>query len=89
MGRVLATADIGSNTAHLLVADVTGDRMKRLANLSEWLSLGEVVSRLGRIPKPLEDQLVTSLAGFKRAATQLKAERLYVFATEAMRQAEN
>ncbi len=89
MGRVFAAADIGSNTAHLLVAEVHGIRMKRLANESDWLSLGEIVSRLGRIPKPLEDRLVATVATFKETAAQLRAERLYVFATEAMRQADN
>lgn len=89
MGRLFAVADIGSNTAHLLVAEVTGKKLRRLANESDWLSLGEVVARLGRIPRPLEDRLVATLKEFRQIATNYKAGKPYIFATEAMRRAEN
>ena len=89
MGRVLATADIGSNTAHLLIAELGRTNLKRMVNESEWLSLGEVVSREGCIPKEAEDRLVETLTRFKRLADGAKAQSLYVFATEAMRRASN
>ncbi|MBL8049187.1 MAG: hypothetical protein JNJ45_10955 [Chthonomonas sp.] len=89
MGMVLAAADIGSNTVHLLVADVNGSVQRRLANESEWLSLGEVVSRERRIPDTDADRLVGVLARYKAICTTFKAQKLYVFATEAMRVAEN
>lgn len=89
MGTVLAAADIGSNTVHLLVADVTGRTHRRLANESEWLSLGEVVSRERNIPNAQADKLVEVLGRYKAVATTFKARKLYVFATEAMRVADN
>jgi len=89
MALVIAAADIGSNTAHLLVAEPQGDRLKRLANDSEWLSLGEVVSREKSIPSRLVDQLSTTLAGFRKTAVDKKADHFYCFATEAMRRADN
>lgn len=89
MPRVLAAADIGSNTAHLLVAEVQGDRFKRLANVSEWLSLGEVVSREGHLPSGVVDQLVATVTSFQRVAQEKGSEDLYFFATEAMRSAAN
>ena len=89
MGRVYAAADIGSNTAHLLVAEESRGQLRRLANESDWLSLGEIVSREGKIPKPQVDRLVSTLKRFKQTASSLGASGLYVFATEAMRKAAN
>lgn len=89
MSRVLATADIGSNTAHLLVARIEGNRIQRLANESEWLNLGEVVSRQGQIPNDLADRLVATLGEFQARSMGHKAKNIYVFATEAMRRASN
>lgn len=89
MARVLAAADIGSNTAHLLVAEHNAGRLRRVVNDSEWLSLGEVVTREGKIPEPQTLKLVQVIREFRRLSESHKAEKLYVFATEAMRRAEN
>lgn len=89
MARVFAAADVGSNTVHLLVAGVDGARVSRLRNESEWLSLGEIVSREGRIPPAEEARLIGVLKSYRATATSFKAEGLYVFATEAMRLASN
>jgi exopolyphosphatase/guanosine-5'-triphosphate,3'-diphosphate pyrophosphatase len=89
MGRILATADIGSNTVHLLVAEVNGATLSRLENRTEWIALGETVTRLGHIPPDQATQLINAIKNFKRAARSLGAEFLYVFATEAMRAAAN
>jgi exopolyphosphatase/guanosine-5'-triphosphate,3'-diphosphate pyrophosphatase len=89
MARILAAADIGSNTAHLLVAATDGNLVMRLDNLNEWIPLGEVVARQGEIPVEIQDQLVMALREFKRVASQKQAEGLYVFATEGMRLARN
>lgn len=89
MGQVIAAADIGSNTAHLLIAEVKKSGIIRRVNESDWLSLGEIVSRQGRIPEDAEQLLTRSLARFQRMAKAVKAESFYVFATEAVRKAEN
>lgn len=89
MGRILATADIGSNTVHLLVAETNGRTLRRLRNESEWLSLGETVIREGHIPEPVLERLVRTLKAYRAIAQSAKAERFYVFATEAVRLAAN
>ncbi len=89
MARILGTADIGSNTVHLLVGETDGRSVRRILNESEWLSLGEVVSRCGAIPGDLEQKLVATLGHFAEQSRRVRAERLYVFATEAMRVAQN
>ncbi|MBX3111506.1 MAG: hypothetical protein KF857_05805 [Fimbriimonadaceae bacterium] len=89
MGTLVAAADIGSNTAHLLVADVTPTGLRRIVNESEWLSLGEVVKREGHIPKKDADRLIATLRAFKETANNYRVKVFYVFATEAMRRAAN
>lgn len=89
MPRVFAATDIGSNTVHLLVAQVEPDGIVRLRNESEWLSLGQIVVREGYIPEAVARRLLATLKAFKAAATAARASGFYVFATEAMRLAEN
>jgi exopolyphosphatase/guanosine-5'-triphosphate,3'-diphosphate pyrophosphatase len=87
--RVFAAADIGSNTAHLLVAATDGSLVMRIDNYNEWIPLGEVVSKAGSIPKEITQDLVDACKGFRRLADAKSAEKLYVFATEGMRMARN
>ncbi|RYG44596.1 hypothetical protein EON79_14560 [bacterium] len=89
MPRVYAAADIGSNTAHLLIGASDGQLVMRLDNYNEWIPLGEVVSKTGQIPKEYANQMVLACKEFRRMATNHKAENLYVFATEGMRMARN
>lgn len=89
MPKTFAAADIGSNTAHLLVAATNGELVMRVDNMNEWIALGEAVARTGSIPKDMVEQLLTAIKEFKRTAAAEQAESLYVFATEAMRAASN
>lgn len=89
MTQLFAAADIGSNTAHLLVAASDGEIVMRVDNVNEWIGLGEVVARKGEIPKDVSDQLILAMREFKRVSEAKKVKRLYVFATEAMRVAPN
>ncbi len=89
MIRTYAAADIGSNTAHMLVAATDGEIVMRIDNVNEWIALGEVVARKGEIPKEHADQLVLAMKEFRRVSESKKVRKLYVFATEAMRIASN
>ena len=89
MASVLAAADIGSNTAHLLVAATDGQLVMRIDNVNEWIPLGEEVARFGEIPKERIDELVSAIREFKRVSVLRAAKSLYIFATEAMRAASN
>lgn len=90
MPRRFAAADIGSNTVHLLVGEMTGrGGIRRVVNISEWLSLGEIVSKEGKIPSLDTAKLLETLRRYKRISDDAGVESLYVFATEAMRVAEN
>src|SRR4051812_2823940 len=89
MGKVLSAVDIGSNTVHLLVADTDEGSIHRLTDENDWLNLGEVVAKEGEIPLPLQDQLIDTLASYRAQAKTDKAEKIYIFGTEAMRVARN
>jgi exopolyphosphatase / guanosine-5'-triphosphate,3'-diphosphate pyrophosphatase len=89
MGRVLATVDIGSNTAHLLVAETADGTVRKIVDDSDWLSLGEIVGRERSIPQALQDTLIKTLNGYKKQASDQGAEGIYIFATEAVRAANN
>lgn len=89
MGRLIAAADVGSNTAHLLIGHLTNSGLKRLVNQSEWLSLGEEVSRHGEIPPEKVKELMATLGQFCAQLDEYKVEAAAFFATEAMRKAEN
>ena len=89
MTRVFAAADIGSNTAHLLVAATDGELVMRIDNYNEWIGLGEIVARRGEVPKDSVEQLSQTLTEFRRVAKARGAGGLYVFATEAIRKARN
>jgi exopolyphosphatase/guanosine-5'-triphosphate,3'-diphosphate pyrophosphatase len=86
---VLAAADIGSNTVHLLVGRVDAVSVERVVNDSEWLGLGEIVASKGFIPGVTQKSLIATLSRFRDLAVQFKAKRAYFFATEAVRRAEN
>lgn len=87
--RTLATVDIGSNTAHLLIARTDGRRLTRMVNRSEWLSLGEIVSAEQELPESTVKDVIQALQRFKALAQAEGAEPLTVFATEAVRAAAN
>lgn len=89
MGRILAAVDIGSNTVHLLVADADSVGVRRLSELNEWLSLGEIVARTGQIGVQVQDRVIRTLAEYKRHCKAEGAEGWYVFGTEALRKAKN
>ncbi len=89
MARIYAAADIGSNTAHLLVAATDGKLVMRIDNMNEWIPLGEEVALFGEIPKERIGQLSAVIKEFRKTAQERQAEGIYVFATEAMRSAAN
>lgn len=87
--RILASADIGSNTVHMLVAEVENGQISRIGDTNEWISLGEIVGLQKKVPQSLTDRLIKTLDSFRRTAASQGAEGLYVFGTEAVRKASN
>jgi exopolyphosphatase / guanosine-5'-triphosphate,3'-diphosphate pyrophosphatase len=86
----VAAIDLGSNSFHLLVADVHPDgHIDPLVQEKEMLRLGDVVSRHGSIPPTAADQAVATVRRFRLLAEAAGATEVLAKATSAIRRAEN
>ena len=86
----VAAMDLGSNSFHLLVADVHADgHIDPLVREKEMLRLGDVVSRRGAIPATAAEQAVATVRRFRLLADAAGATEILAKATSAIRRAAN
>lgn len=85
--EVIAAVDIGSNSAHLLVALVDDRIVTPLADESALLGLGGIVDRDGRLPFAARMSLIDALAGFSATARRWHANELVLLGAEPFRRA--
>src|SRR3954468_14930489 len=86
----LAAIDVGSNSLHMVVAQVDRDGgLTTLWRIKEMIGLGRMSFPSRRLSKEALDRAMASLARFKQAAVQREAEKIIVVATAAVREAEN
>src|SRR4051812_1046431 len=86
----LAALDLGSNSFHLLVADVHPDgTFETITRDKEMLRLGDEVSRHGFIPEPAVEHAIATVRRFKRLADADGAVDVIAKATSAIRSAAN
>ncbi len=82
--------DLGTNSFHLLVADVHPDgHIAPIVREKEMLRLGDVVSRYGAIPAPAADSVVRTIHRFRLLAEAAGATEIHARATSAIRRATN
>lgn len=86
----IAALDLGTNSFHLLVADVYPDgHFEAISREKEMIRLGDVVNREGRITDAAADTAVATVERFKRIADAAGAIELHACATSAIRVASN
>jgi exopolyphosphatase/guanosine-5'-triphosphate,3'-diphosphate pyrophosphatase len=86
----IAALDLGSNSFHLLVADVHPDgTFEAVAREKEMLRLGDDVTRHGHISPAAADRAVAAVRRMKQLADALGATEVLAKATSAMRSASN
>ena len=86
----VAAIDLGSNSFHLLVADVAPDgHIEPIVQEKEMLRLGDVVSRHGTIPPTACEQVVATVRRFGLLADAAGAGEVLACATSAIRRADN
>src|SRR5436190_1750425 len=86
----VAALDLGTNSFHLLVADVHGDgHLEPLVREKEMLRLGDVVSTHGSIPPSAADHAVATVRRFRMLADAAGATEMLAKATSAIRRAAN
>ena len=86
----LAVVDLGSNSFHSLVADVSTDgEITKVGSHKETLELGSLVAAHGIVPRHAWLCVLDCARELCRASRALGAERLAVVGTSALREADN
>src|SRR5258707_7760508 len=86
----IGALDLGSNSFHLLVADVHPDgTFASIAREKDMLRLGDEVAREGRITDTTADRVVDSARHLKQLADASGATEVIAKATSAIRSASN
>ena len=88
MTRV-AAVDLGTNATRVLVAEVEGARVEELARRLELTRLGEGVDERRRLLPVQIARVRNVLAGYRRVAEELGAERVLAVGTSSVREADN
>lgn len=81
--------DLGSNSFHVLVADLDGHRLAPVMRQREMLHLGRVVARHGTIPSDHRVEAVATVAHLTGLARRVGTEEHLAVATSALRDADN
>ena len=89
MIRVGAAIDVGSNSVHLLVAEVSDEGTRVLADESILLGLGAMVDMEGRVPDEGAAAAIEALTEYVAAARDEGADWITLLATEPLRRASN
>ena len=87
--RIGAAIDIGSNSVHLLVAEISDEETRVLLDESVLLGLGAMVDMEGKIPEAGAQAAIEALAEYITAAQDEGAEWITLLATEPLRRASN
>jgi len=86
----LATIDMGTNTFHLLVAEVTSSHaLRRIGAERRMVRLGEGFSTEKRIRPEATARAIAALLDFRSTLARFVVDDLSVIATSAVRDAEN
>lgn len=86
----IAAVDLGSNSFHLVIADVHPDgSFTPISGEKEMLRLGDVVSREGLITPEAADAAVATMRRFRLLAEAAGATEILACATSALRTATN
>jgi exopolyphosphatase/guanosine-5'-triphosphate,3'-diphosphate pyrophosphatase len=85
----VAVVDVGTNSARLLVADVTGGRVTPVERRSTVTRLGRGVDLSGRLSAEAIEDACAAIGGYVSLYEELGAEAVDAIATSAVRDAEN
>ncbi len=89
-GMRIAAIDVGSNSIHMVVAQVESDgRFRVLDRAKEMVRLGQRTLTSGRLSAEAMTAGVRTLAAFKTLAERQGVERFSAVATSAVREAKN
>ncbi len=84
-----AAIDVGSNTIHVVVARCFPQALEIVADELEMVRIGESVTATGAISPKKAQAAIDTIQKYQGLAEQHGAKRIFVVATEAIRQASN
>ncbi|GAA5026233.1 hypothetical protein GCM10011506_11520 [Marivirga lumbricoides] len=85
----VAVIDIGTNTFHLLIVDVSGAEREIIHKEKIAVKLGEGGISVGKITDAAQERALQTLSHFKNKIDSEKVDRIFASATSAMRNASN
>lgn len=85
----IATIDVGTNTALLLIVEADGDQLTMLHKARRYVRLGEGVDATGLISKAALVRLRETLVAYQASAAEWEAAIVYLGGTSASRDAAN
>ena len=85
----IAILDLGTNTFHLLIVDVNGNAFNVLFKSKTSVKLGEGAIHKNRIALIPFRRGINTLKQYKGIIEKFKVEKVYAYATSAIRSAEN
>src|ERR1700675_1347838 len=86
----LAAIDVGSNSVHMLIADVSRDgHIEVLDRVKEMVRLGRRSFTPGRLTEESMDLAVRALINFRRLLQARRIHKVHAVATSAVREARN
>jgi len=87
--RRIGIIDMGTNTFHLLVAEVENNSFKILLEERVPVKIGVGGINQGIITEPAIERAIAALQEFKRKLDDIKVEGIFAFGTSAFRNAKN
>lgn len=85
----IAILDLGTNTFHLLISEVVGDKFRHIYKSKTAVKLGEGAIHRDQIaPKPFQ-RGINTLIQYKLVIDEYKPDKVFAFATAAVRSAVN
>ncbi len=85
----VAIIDMGTNTFHLLVAEINNNDFKILLEERIPVKIGVGGINEGIITEAAIDRAIVALQGFKRKLDEIEVEKILAFGTSALRNAKN
>ncbi len=86
----IAAIDVGSNSVHMIVAQVDADGgFTTLWRMKEMVGLGRISFPSRRLSPEAIERAINTLGRFKQAALQRQCEKIVTVATSAVREATN
>lgn len=85
----IAIVDLGTNTFHLLIADIEKDGYRVIFREREAVKLGEKGINKGIITLEAQQRALKTITGFRSSINRLQVQKVYAYGTSALRNAQN